>query len=111
MKQSLTARRADHRWFDEARFGLFVHFGLYSVAARHEWVMTRERRSVEDYERYAEFFEPDLFDASKIAALAQSTGMGYAVLTTKHHDGFCMWDSRYTSYTSMHYQRRDFVRE
>ncbi|MCI7512063.1 MAG: alpha-L-fucosidase [Schaalia hyovaginalis] len=110
-RSSAADRRADHRWFDEARFGLFVHFGLYSVAARHEWVMTRERRTVEDYERYAEFFEPDLFDASKIATLAKSAGMGYAVLTTKHHDGFCMWDSRFTTYTSMHHQHRDFVRE
>lgn len=100
-----------HAWFDDARFGLFVHFGLYSVAARHEWVMTRERRRVEDYERYADFFDPDLFDAPRIAALAKQAGMGYAVLTTKHHDGFCMWDSALTDYTSMRHQGRDFVRE
>ena len=53
----------DRSWFTDARFGLFVHFGLYSAAARHEWVMSNERQTVEQYERYAEVFDPDLFDA------------------------------------------------
>ncbi|QWW20513.1 alpha-L-fucosidase [Schaalia sp. 19OD2882] len=99
------------RWFDHSRLGLFVHFGLYSVAARHEWVMTRERRTVADYERYAEVFDPDLFDARDIARRAKRAGMGYAVLTTKHHDGFCLFDSAHTTYTSMVHQGRDFVAE
>ncbi len=112
MTRSTSAEQAAAQaWFDHDRFGLFVHFGLYSVAARHEWVMTRERRTVEDYEKYAEFFEPDLFDATRIAELAKSAGMGYAVLTTKHHDGFCLWDSDLTDYTSMRHQGRDFVAE
>src|SRR5690625_6199866 len=64
-----------HAWFDAARFGLFVHFGLYSIAARHEWSMTWERRSDEDYSRYAEFFEPDRFDARLIARTARQAGM------------------------------------
>ncbi|MDC4233840.1 alpha-L-fucosidase [Actinomyces sp. B33] len=102
---------AAHAWFDHDRFGLFVHYGIYSVAARHEWVMTRERRTVEDYEKYAEFFDPDLFDAREIARAAKSAGMGYAVLTTKHHDGFCLWDSALTDYTSQAHQGRDLVRE
>ncbi|WP_022868757.1 alpha-L-fucosidase [Schaalia vaccimaxillae] len=102
---------AAQAWFDHERFGLFVHFGLYSVAARHEWVMTRERTPVADYEKYADFFNPDLFDARQIARLAQNTGMGYAVLTTKHHDGFCLWDSKVTDYTSARHQGRDLVGE
>ena len=57
-------------WFDEARFGLFVHFGLYAIPARHEWVMTREKHSPEDYERYADLFDPDRFDARQIARTA-----------------------------------------
>ncbi|MDO5672097.1 MAG: alpha-L-fucosidase [Actinomycetaceae bacterium] len=111
MGHPATQRLEKHAWFDEARFGLFVHFGLYSVAARHEWVMTRERTKIEDYEKYAQVFEPDLFDAPAIARLAKEAGMGYAVLTTKHHDGFCMWDTSLTDYSSFHHQGRDFVQE
>lgn len=98
-------------WFDEARFGLFIHFGLYAIPARHEWVMSREKRSPEDYERYAEHFDPDRFDARRIARLARAAGMRYAVLTTKHHEGFCLYDSALTDYTSMRTSGRDLVRE
>ncbi|GAA1488274.1 alpha-L-fucosidase [Brachybacterium sacelli] len=98
-------------WFDQARFGLFVHFGLYAIPARHEWSMTRERRSPEDYERYAELFDPDRFDARLIARTARAAGMRYAVLTTKHHEGFCLYDSALTEYTSVHACGRDLVRE
>lgn len=98
-------------WFDHSRLGLFVHFGLYSVAARHEWVMTRERTKVEDYERYAKFFDPDLFDARDIARRAKEAGMSYAVLTSKHHDGFCLFDTKETDYNSVNHQGRDFVAE
>lgn len=107
----MTEPAAPHAWFDEARFGLFVHFGLYSIAARHEWSMTRERRELEDYRRYAEVFDPDRFDAREIARLAREAGMRYAVLTTKHHEGFCLWDSAQTDYTSMAACGRDLVAE
>ncbi|GAA1717802.1 alpha-L-fucosidase [Brachybacterium phenoliresistens] len=100
-----------HAWFDEARFGLFVHFGLYAIPARHEWSMTRERRTVEDYARYAEVFDPDRFDARRIARAAREAGMRYAVLTTKHHEGFCLWDSDLTDYTSQTACGRDLVAE
>jgi hypothetical protein len=65
-------------WFTEARFGLFVHFGLYSMAARHEWVMTREKMCAEEYEHYAEVFDPDLFDPASMsgAVLAYMTSAG-----------------------------------
>lgn len=82
---------APHSWFDEARFGLFVHFGLYSIPARHEWSMTREQRDLEDYRRYAEVFDPDRFDARELARTARAAGMRYAVLTTKHHEGFSLF--------------------
>lgn len=98
-------------WFDAARFGLFVHFGLYSIPARHEWSMTWEQRSDEDYSRYAEVFEPDRFDAPLIARTAREAGMRYAVLTTKHHEGFCLFDSELTDYTSVTACGRDLVRE
>lgn len=98
-------------WFDRARFGMFVHFGLYSGAARHEWVQNYERLTDEDYRQYFEHFDPDLFDAAALARTAKETGMGYVVLTTKHHDGFCLWDSKLTDYTSVANTGRDLVRE
>lgn len=101
----------DTAWFDEARFGLFVHFGLYSVAARHEWVLSRERRDPAEYARYAEVFDPDRFDAREIARLARRAGMRYAVLTTKHHDGFCLWGTERTAYNAVEACGRDLVRE
>jgi len=95
------ASGGDLSWFLEARFGMFVHFGLYSSAARHEWVMSREETSPEDYERYARFFDPDRYDASEWAHAAADAGMRYVVLTTKHHEGFCLWDSALTDYSVM----------
>lgn len=99
----VTTRRLDSpdHWFRRDRFGLFVHWGLYSVAARHEWVMSRERIHVSDYDRYRSVFEADLFDPQEWAATAQRAGMRYGVFTSKHHDGFCLWDSALTEYTSM----------
>jgi len=99
------------QWFDEARFGMFVHFGLYSGAARHEWVQNYERLTAEEYRAYFDHFDPDLFDAAALARRAKATGMGYVVLTTKHHDGFCLWDSALTDYTSVTACGRDLVRE
>jgi alpha-L-fucosidase len=98
-------------WFTESRFGLFVHFGLYSTAARHEWVMSREHLTTEQYERYAEVFDPDLFDARAIARAAKDAGMGYVVLTSKHHDGFALWDSAVSDWTIARTRGRDLVAE
>jgi alpha-L-fucosidase len=87
-----------HAWFTESRFGMFVHWGLYSLAARHEWVKNRERLTDEDYQPYFDHFDPDLYDPAEWARLARAAGMRYVVLTTKHHDGFCLWDSAQTEY-------------
>lgn len=96
----MTTRPQD--WFTHDRFGMFVHWGLYSLAARHEWVMNLERIEVPTYERYAARFEADLYDPRAWARAARAAGMRYIVLTTKHHDGFCLWDSALTDYTSVH---------
>ena len=85
-------------WWIEARFGMFIHWGLYALAARHEWVRSRERQSDEEYGRYFARFDPDLYDPHEWARTARRTGMAYVVVTTKHHDGFCLWDSRLTDY-------------
>ena len=85
-------------WMKEARFGLFVHWGLYSVAARHEWVKNREQMSDEHYATYFAHFYPDLYDPELWAREAANAGMRYFVVTTKHHEGFCLWDSKLTDY-------------
>lgn len=80
-------------WFVRDRFGLFVHWGIYSVAARHEWVQSREKRSTDEYGRYIDYFDADLYDPVSWARDAKAAGMKYAILTAKHHDGFAMWDT------------------
>ncbi len=100
------------KWFQEARFGMSIHWGLYSIPARGEWVRSVEQMSVEDYQKYFHSFQPDEECAREWAALAKKTGMRYCILTAKHHDGFCLFDSKLTNYTSMQAKaRRDFVRE
>ncbi len=106
------AGRPDLAWFTHARLGLFLHFGLYSVAARHEWVMNYERTDPQEYRaRYAPVFDPDLFDGPALARTAKEAGARYVVLTAKHHEGFCLWDSALTDHTSVAVAGRDLVRE
>ena len=85
-------------WFTEDRFGMFIHFGLYAQAARHEWVQNREEISGQDYAKYFENFNPDLYDPREWARRAREAGMKYVVLTAKHHEGFCLWDSKFTDF-------------
>jgi alpha-L-fucosidase len=89
---------ADLAWFVRDRLGLFIHFGLYALAGRHEWVQSFERIPAEAYAKYFEHFDPDRFDAADWARQARRAGMRYAVLTTKHHEGFCLFDSDLTDY-------------
>jgi len=89
---------ADTKWFQEARFGMFIHWGLYSQLARHEWVKYRECITSEDYQKYFDIFDPDLYDPRAWARAAREAGMKYFVITTKHHEGFCLWDSKHTDY-------------
>lgn len=90
----------DTSWFVRDRFGLFIHWGLYALPARHEWVKSREEMSDEAYERYFRHFDPDLYEPSLWAKAAARAGMKYFVVTTKHHDGFCLWDSALTDFKS-----------
>ncbi len=89
---------ADSSWFTHDRFGLFIHWGIYSLPARHEWIKNRELISDEDYQKYFDHFDPDLYNPSTWAQAAKEAGMKYFVITTKHHDGFCLWDSALTDY-------------
>ncbi len=88
----------DTSWFIRDRFGLFIHWGLYALPARHEWVRHYEQIPDEQYEKYFRHFDPDLYDPKLWAAAAAGAGMKYFVVTTKHHEGFCLWDSKLTDY-------------
>ncbi|MCK9639968.1 MAG: alpha-L-fucosidase [Prolixibacteraceae bacterium] len=99
-------------WWRNSRFGMFIHFGAYAVPARGEWVKSRERLTTEQYQKYIDDFNPIDFDAKAWAKTAKAAGMKYAVLTAKHHDGFCLFDSKLTDYKlSTRFGGRDLVRE
>jgi len=85
-------------WFVHDRFGMFIHWGLYALPARHEWVMHNEQVAPETYEKYFRQFNPDLHDPEAWADAAAAAGMKYLVVTSKHHEGFCLWDSALTDY-------------
>ena len=89
------------KWFKEARFGLFIHYGLYSLLERGEWVMNREKIASEKYGKLAKQFTAEKFDADFICDLAVKAGMKYIVLTTMHHDGFRLYDSKLSDYNSV----------
>ena len=86
------------QWWHEARFGMFVHFGLYSVLGRHEWAMEQEGSPVAEYQQLAKQFNPQPHAARAWARLAKTAGMKYMVMTTKHHEGFCLFNTRLTDY-------------
>ncbi len=88
----------DTAWFTHDRFGMFIHWGLYALPARHEWVKSRELIDDGRYDRYFAHFDPDLYDPVAWAAAAKAAGMKYVVLTAKHHEGFCLWDTQQTDY-------------
>lgn len=90
----------DHmEWWRNDRFGMFIHWGLYSVPARHEWVQNRENIPHDVYRaRYFDKFYPDLYDPKAWAREAKQAGMKYVVLTAKHHEGFALWDTKFSDY-------------
>jgi alpha-L-fucosidase len=88
----------DTTWFTHERFGMFIHWGTYAAAARHEWVKNYEKIQDDKYQDYFDHFNPDLFDPVKWARAAWDAGMRYFVITTKHHEGFCLWDTQHTDY-------------
>ena len=100
------------KWFMHDRFGMFIHWGLYSIPARGEWVRGDEQLSDEHYMQYFEEWNPVDCDMKEWARVAKEAGMKYAVLTTKHHEGFCLFDSQYTDFKSTNTEcKRDLVKE
>lgn len=105
-------RQQRTQWFRDARFGMFIHFGLYAIPARGEWVRSDERLSSEAYQPFFAEFNPVRFDPRSWARAARAAGMKYAVMTAKHHDGFCLFDSKLTDYKATNTKcGRDLVRE
>lgn len=102
----------DTSWFTRDRFGMFIHWGLYSMPARHEWIRNYESIKTEDYQIYFDLFNPDMFCPGEWAKAAREAGMKYFVITTKHHEGFCLWDTKYTDYKVTNTPAgRDLLRE
>jgi len=98
-------------WFQTARFGMFIHFGIYAMQRNGEWVMNADSISVADYRELAERFTAERLDVDAWVRTARDAGMKYMVLTTKHHDGFCLWDTRTTDFNAMNIgPHRDIVR-
>jgi len=100
------------QWFQDARFGMFIHWGIYAIPARGEWVKQQESIRDADYQPFFETFDPMHYDPRIWAKAAREAGMKYAVMTAKHHDGFCLFETKYTDYQSMNTPaRRDLIRE
>src|SRR5258706_15301887 len=100
------------KWWHEAKFGMFIHWGLYSVLGRHEWVMEMEGIPAQEYEQLARQFNPKPNAAREWARLAKKAGQRYMVMTTKHHEGFCLFDTKTTNYCApKRAAGRDLVKE
>src|SRR5512142_13101 len=89
-EENLQARQ----WFQDAKFGLFIHWGVYSVLGKGEWVMNNDKMSIEQYQALPPRFNPVKYDPAQWVSLAKSAGMKYITITSKHHDGFAMWGTR-----------------
>jgi len=120
--QPVAAEDDDARmaWWREARFGMFIHWGLYAIPAGEwngqnwhgEWIMNTAHIPVEEYEQFVDRFNPVKFDADEWVRIAKDAGMKYIVITSKHHDGFCLFDSQQTDYDIMSTPfKRDIMRE
>ena len=105
-------RQAALTWFRKAKFGLFLHYGLYSLLSGHEWVQLRERIPVVEYAKLKDRFTAEKFDADFITDLARAAEMRYVNITTRHHDSFCLFETRQTDFHSVNSPaRRDLVGE
>jgi alpha-L-fucosidase len=120
MNESQEDKDARMEWWREARFGMFIHWGLYSVPAGEwkgetnhgEWIRTTAEIPIDDYDKFREQFNPVNFDAQKWVRMAKDAGMKYIVITSKHHDGFCLFDSKQTDFDVMSTPfKRDILKE
>lgn len=98
-------------WFVQSKFGIFMHYGLYSQIGRGEWTLYQEKIPFSGYTPLAKQFNPNRFDANRLARIAKEAGAGYLVLTSRHHDGFCLFNSKVSDFNSMQYCGRDLIAE
>ncbi|MDT7972882.1 MAG: alpha-L-fucosidase, partial [Armatimonadota bacterium] len=120
---AITPTQADRlAWWREAKFGMFIHWGLYAIPAGEwkgkripgigEWIMHNAQIPIPDYEQFVSQFNPTEFNADEWVLLAKEAGMRYITITTKHHDGFCLFDSALTDYDIMSTPfKRDIIGE
>jgi alpha-L-fucosidase len=114
VSRDLKLSDADMAWWRDARFGMFIHWGLYAIPAEGEWIMHNKKIPADEYAKLADQFNPQKFDATKWAAIAKRAGMKYMVLTSRHHDGFALWNSpsSWKHFNSVEAAaHRDFVKE
>jgi alpha-L-fucosidase len=104
-------RAANQAWFADTKWGLFLHYGLYSQLERGEWVLQKEAIPLGEYEKLFDSFNPEQFDAESITDLALAANMSYITLTACHHEGFCLWNSKVEPWNSYQAVGRDLVRE
>lgn len=104
-------RSANLKQFTDARLGLFIHYGLYSILGRGEWALNREQIPLDEYRALADRFKPDNFDADAVVNVAQDAGCRYICFTTMHHDGFALYDSKVNPFNSVAACGRDLVAE
>jgi len=110
-KEVAASREKRMKWWNDARFGMFVHWGLYALEGRNEWVHALESIPMKEYEKLADRFRPKPRPAREWAKLAKASGMKYMVMTTKHHEGFCQWNTQQTSFNAVNACGRDLVAE
>ncbi|MGB8455596.1 MAG: alpha-L-fucosidase [Anaerocolumna sp.] len=102
----------EFEWFPQSRYGLFIHWGPYSMTGHGEQALFRDHMDQSEYEKMACSWNPLKYNPKEWAKIIKASGFKYACLTTRHHDGYCLWDSEYTDYTSMKQApKRDFVKE
>ncbi len=111
-KPNSLPNKPDMTWWQEARFGMFIHWGVYSIPGRGEWLMYQEHVPFKEYALLADQFNPKNFNPKAWVAKAKEAGMKYVVLTTRHHDGFCLFDSKVSDFTAPKTgAKRDLIRE
>ncbi len=120
LQESQAERDARMQWWREARFGMFIHWGLYAIPAGEwngqtnhaEWIRTTAQIPLEEYDKFVQQFNPVKFNAEEWVQMAKEAGMKYIVITSKHHDGFCLFDSKYTDFDVMSTPfQRDILKE
>ncbi len=90
--------RKMREWFQDSKFGMFIHWGVYSVLGDGEWVMHNKKMTVEEYEKFPLLFNPIEYDPAEWVRIAKNAGTRYITITSKHHDGFAMYDSKVSNY-------------